>query len=48
MGVEINDLYTLINEAPEEYIRDDDAIHLSNKGIEVAADQVARVIKSIK
>ena len=48
MGVEINDLYTLVNEAPEEYIREDDAIHLNEKGIDVTAKQVARAIKSIK
>jgi lysophospholipase L1-like esterase len=48
MGVEINDLFSLINESPSEYIRDDDAIHLSDKGIDVAAMQVARMIKSIK
>ena len=48
MGIVINDLYTLVNEAPEEYIRADDAIHLTDKGIEVTAMQVAKVIKSIK
>ena len=47
MGVVINDLYTLVNEAPEEYIRDDDAIHLNDKGINVTARQVAEVIKAI-
>jgi lysophospholipase L1-like esterase len=48
MGVEINDLYTLINEAPSEYIRDDDAIHLTDKGIDVAARQVVKAIKATK
>ena len=47
MGVEINDLFSLVNESPEEYIRDDDAIHLNDKGINVTARQVAEVIKSI-
>ena len=48
MGVVINDLYTLINKAPAEYIREDDAIHLTEKGIDVAAEQVTKVIKTIK
>jgi hypothetical protein len=48
MGVVINDLYTLINKAPVEYIREDDAIHLTEKGIDVAAEQVAKVIKAMK
>lgn len=47
MGVEINDLFSLINESPREYIRDDDAIHLSDKGIEVAAKQVVEYIRAL-
>ena len=47
MGVKINDLFSLINESPREYIRDDDAIHLSDKGIEVAAKQVVEYIRAL-
>lgn len=41
----INDLNTLIKEDINGYIREDDCIHLTDKAIEVAAKQVAEVIK---
>jgi len=44
-GVIINDLYTLIASDIDRYIRHDDHIHLSEAGIEVAAEQVADIIK---
>ncbi len=44
-GVVINDMYSLISENIEEYIRDDDRIHLTEKGIEVAAERVADMIR---
>lgn len=47
MGVEINDLFSLVSESPCDYIREDDAIHLSDKGIEVTAKQVAEHIRAL-
>ncbi len=44
-GVIINDLYSLIASDIDRYIRHDDHIHLSPEGIEVAAKQVADVIR---
>lgn len=44
MGVKINDLYSLVASDPKKYIRDDDKIHLTDVGIEVAARQVADTI----
>jgi lysophospholipase L1-like esterase len=45
-GVIINDLYSLIDEDIESYICEDKT-HLSKKGIEVAANQVANLIKQV-
>ncbi len=44
MGIEINDLNSLVKPHVYEYIRDDDKIHLSDAGIEAVANQVARCI----
>ncbi len=41
----INDLNTLISTNIDEYIRKDDNIHLTPKGIEAAASQVIKIIK---
>jgi lysophospholipase L1-like esterase len=45
-GVIINDLYSLVAEDTEKYIRDD-CVHLSEEGIEVCARQVADLIRSL-
>ena len=44
-GVLINDLYALVAENPERYIRDDN-IHLSDEGITLCAHAVADAIRS--
>lgn len=46
LGLEINDLNTLVKSNVYEYIRDDDKIHLSEEGIEVCAKQVAKFIRN--
>lgn len=46
MGVIINDLHSLVNENIEEYICED-LIHLSPRGIDVCAEQVAGIIKDL-
>lgn len=46
-GVVINDLYSLIAENIPEYIRDDDHLHLTSKGIDVAAAQVVGFIRKV-
>lgn len=45
MGVIINDLNALVLQDVNKYIRDDDKVHLTEEGIEVCANQVARIIK---
>jgi len=45
MGVLINDLNKTVLQNIDEYIRKDDNIHLSEKGIEVCAKQVTDFIK---
>lgn len=45
MGIIINDLHSLVYPHIDEYIRKDDLIHLTDEGIRVCAEQVARVIK---
>lgn len=47
MGLLINNLHETVNENIAEYIREDDLIHLTDKGIEICANQVATLIKSI-
>ena len=46
MGLEINDLNGLVKPHLYEYIRDDDKIHLSEKGIDACAKQVVAFIKA--
>lgn len=45
MGIEINDLHTLVKQDVYKYLRDDDKIHLSDEGIALCAWQVVRCIK---
>lgn len=47
-GVEINDLNALVKPHIDEYIREDDKIHLNERGIEVCAKQVADAIRGMK
>ena len=47
MGVQINDLYSVVAEDINEYIREDDKIHLSDAGIDVCAERVVASIKSM-
>lgn len=47
MGVQINDLYSVVAPNVSEYIREDDKIHLSEAGIDVCATRVVEAIKSI-
>lgn len=44
-GVEINDLNALVSKDIIGYIRDDDKIHLTEKGIEDCSRQVVKAIK---
>ena len=46
MGVIINDLYTTVYENMDEYMHED-KIHLSERGIEVCARQVADCIRAV-
>ena len=46
MGIEINDLHSLVNQDVYKYIRDDDKLHINDCGIELCANQVAKVIKA--
>lgn len=45
LGVQINDLYSLIAPDMQHLIRDDDLIHLTDAGIELTAAQVARSVR---
>jgi len=45
MGIEINDLYSLVNQEILKYIREDDKIHLTDEGIAMCAAQVVKVIR---
>ena len=45
MGILINDLYSLVAQDVYQYIREDDQIHLTDAGIDVCAEQVARMIQ---
>lgn len=44
-GIKIIDLYSFVNENKEEYIRNDDLIHLTDKGIDETAKYIAAIIK---
>ena len=46
-NVAINDLYGLVYPVKEEVIRDDDLIHLNDKGINLCADQFVASIKKL-
>lgn len=46
MGLEINDLNSLVKPHVYEYLRDDDKIHLSKEGIDACAKQVVSFIKA--
>lgn len=45
MGIQINDLYSVVEPHIEEYIREDDKIHLTDAGIEACAAHVADFIR---
>ena len=45
LGVQINDLHSLVQPHVDSYIRTDDDTHLTEAGIEACAAQVARVIR---
>lgn len=47
MGIVINDLYATVYPHRTEYIREDDQIHLTERGIDVCAEQVAQIIKEL-
>ena len=44
-NIAINDLYSLVYPVKEEVIRDDDLIHLNERGIEMCSEQVVEAIK---
>ena len=44
-GVVINDLFSTVIQDVNKYIREDDKIHLTDAGIDVCAEQVAKIIK---
>jgi len=43
-GIIINDLYSLVASDIDKYIREDDMIHLTDEGIKVCSEQVAKII----
>ena len=45
MGIEINDLNSIVSQDILKYIRGDDKIHLTDEGIAVCAEQVVKAIK---
>jgi len=46
MGFVINDLNSLVKQDVEKYIRSDDMIHLTDAGIDLCAEQVAKHINA--
>ena len=48
IGVTINDLYSFVAPKVNEYIREDDKIHLTDEGIKALGEKVTEIIKSIK
>lgn len=47
-GIQINDLFSSVYPSRAEMIRDDDLIHLNEKGIDICSKQVINAIKSVK
>ena len=47
LGVKINDLYSVVEPNVNEYIREDDKIHLTEKGIQALGREVSEFIKRI-
>ena len=47
MGVKINDLHAFVKQNLFEYVREDDKMHLTEKGIDACAKEVADCIKEI-
>lgn len=45
MGLEINDLYSLVEPNIDGYIRESDKIHLSEEGARICSEQVVKAIK---
>lgn len=45
MGLEINDLHSVVAADVMKYVRESDKIHLSEEGAKLCAEQVARVIR---
>ena len=46
-GVIINDLYSFVMENIDEYIKDDDKVHLTEAGIDACAEEVANFIREV-
>lgn len=46
-GVIINDLFATVSKDIDSYIRQDDNIHLTEKGAQVCAEQVAKVVREV-
>ena len=46
-GIIINDLYTPVSADIDKYIRNDDNIHLTEEGIVLCSNQVAKVIRQV-
>lgn len=44
-GIAINDLYSTVYPVKEEVLREDDMIHLNDKGIEICAEKVLEAIR---
>lgn len=46
-GVIINDLFSTVMSDREKYIREDDRIHLTREGVDVVANQIADLLRSL-
>ena len=45
MGLEINDLYSVVASNIDGYIRESDKIHLSEEGARICSEQVVKAIR---
>ena len=45
LGLEINDLYSVVAPNIDEYIRESDKIHLSEEGARICSEQVVKAIR---